>query len=61
MLLDTRDDISFGGAHIPGSINIGFAKQTANWIGMAIDPLAEFILVVDDEKNMMTCILIFTG
>ena len=50
VLLDTRDTASFGGVHIPGSINIGFAKQTANWIGMVIEPEAELILLVTDEK-----------
>ena len=50
VILDTRDTASFGGVHIPGSINIGFAKQTANWIGMVIEPDAELILVVTSEK-----------
>ncbi|HHB76785.1 MAG TPA: MBL fold metallo-hydrolase [Desulfobulbus sp.] len=50
VLLDTRDTASFGGVHVPGSINIGFAKQTANWIGMVIEPDAELILVVTSEK-----------
>ena len=50
VLLDTRDTASFGGVHAPGSINIGFAKQTANWIGMVIEPDAELILVVTSEK-----------
>ena len=50
VILDTRDTSSFGGVHIPGSINIGFALQTANWIGMVIDPDAELILIVSDEK-----------
>ena len=49
LVLDTRDTAAFGGVHIPGSINIGFAKQTANWIGMVIDPGAELILIVTDE------------
>jgi len=35
--------------HIPGSINIGFARQTANWIGMVLEPESELILVVTDE------------
>ncbi|MGD9017477.1 MAG: rhodanese-like domain-containing protein [Desulfobacterales bacterium] len=48
-VLDARDTAAFGGVHIPGSINIGLAKQTANWIGMVIDPTAELILVVADE------------
>ncbi|MBW1783089.1 MAG: MBL fold metallo-hydrolase [Deltaproteobacteria bacterium] len=50
LILDTRDTAAFGGVHIPGSINIGFAKQTANWIGMVIDPGADLILVVTNEK-----------
>ncbi len=48
-VLDARDTASFGGVHIPGAINIGLAKQTANWIGMVIDPSARLILVVPDE------------
>lgn len=48
-VLDIRDTAAFGGVHIPGSINIGLANQTANWIGMVIDPTAELILVVADE------------
>ncbi|ACL04039.1 beta-lactamase domain protein [Desulfatibacillum aliphaticivorans] len=50
LVLDARDTASFGGVHIPGSINIGLKKQTANWIGMVIDPKADLILVVPDEK-----------
>jgi glyoxylase-like metal-dependent hydrolase (beta-lactamase superfamily II)/rhodanese-related sulfurtransferase len=49
-ILDTRDTAAFGGVHIPGAINIGFANQTANWIGMVIDPDAELVLVVTDDK-----------
>jgi len=51
LVLDTRDTAAFGGVHIPGSINIGFAKQTANWIGMVIEPDARLILLVTDEKK----------
>ncbi len=51
VVLDARDSAAFGGVHIPGSINIGLANQTANWVGMVIDPQAEIILVVYDEKD----------
>lgn len=55
-ILDTRNTAAFGGVHIPGSINIGLAPQSANWIGMVIDPDAQLILVVDgeDDYNEMT-------
>ena len=54
LVLDTRDTAAFGGVHIPDSINIGFAKQTANWIGMVIDPDKNLILIVSDEKAYET-------
>ena len=50
-IIDTRDTGAFGGFHIPGSINIGFEKQMANWIGMVVDPLADILLVVDDREK----------
>ncbi len=50
-IVDTRDTGAFGGFHIPGAINIGFEKQMANWVGMVIDPLADLLLVVDDEHK----------
>ena len=57
LVLDTRDTAAFGGVHIPGAINIGFAKQTANWIGMVIDPDKNLILIVSDEKAYETMTL----
>src|SRR6056297_442108 len=50
-IIDTRDAGAFGGFHIPGSINIGFEKQMANWIGMVVDPQADILLVVDDREK----------
>ena len=50
VVLDTRDSAAYGGFHIPGSINIGFEKQLANWVGMVIDPKADLLLVVDDRE-----------
>ncbi len=50
-IIDARDSAAFGGFHIPGSINIGFEKQLANWVGMVVDPNSEIILVVDDQAD----------
>jgi rhodanese-related sulfurtransferase len=50
-IIDTRDSAAFGGFHIPGSINIGFEKQLANWVGMVVDPKAEILLVVKDRED----------
>ncbi|MGB5984899.1 MAG: rhodanese-like domain-containing protein [Desulfobacterales bacterium] len=51
VIIDARDSAAFGGFHIPGSINIGFEKQLANWVGMVVDPTAEIVLVVDDQAD----------
>jgi rhodanese-related sulfurtransferase len=51
VVIDVRDSAAFGGFHIPGSINIGFEKQLANWVGMVVDPKSEIILVVDDQAD----------
>ena len=51
VIIDARDSAAFGGFHIPGSINIGFEKQLANWVGMVVAPDSEIILVVDDRED----------
>lgn len=50
-VIDVRNSAAFGGFHIPGSINIGFEKQLANWVGMVVDPKSEIVLVVDDQND----------
>lgn len=50
-VIDARNSAAFGGFHIPGSINIGFEKQLANWVGMVVEPGSEIILVVDDQAD----------
>ncbi len=50
LVMDTRDSAAYGGFHIPGSINIGFEKQLANWVGMVIDPGRDLLLVVDNRS-----------
>ena len=50
-VIDVRDAAGFGGFHIPGSINIGLEKQLANWVGMAVEPDADLLLVVNSKEN----------
>ena len=53
--MSASDTAAFGGVHIPGSINIGLAKQTANWIGMVIDPdTMEFEYVDNGSSQAMS-------
>ena len=50
-LLDLRDALSFGAAHIPSSINVGAsAGSMLNWIGVAIPPDTPFILILPGDK-----------
>ncbi|MCF6156302.1 MAG: MBL fold metallo-hydrolase [Candidatus Brocadia sp.] len=59
-ILDTRDAPAYGGVHIPGSINIGFGSQMANWIGMAVEPESDILLVfTEDEKYRDMCTLLY--
>ncbi len=51
VVIDTRDAVAFGGAHIPGSLNIGFEKQMANWVGMAVKPGSQLLLVVEGRAR----------
>ncbi len=51
LVLDTRDSAAFGGAHIPGSINIGISEKAANWVSMVIEPKSQLILVVQNTND----------
>lgn len=51
VVIDVRNSAAFGGFHVPGSVNIGFEKQLANWVGMVIEPGSDILLVVDDQKD----------
>jgi glyoxylase-like metal-dependent hydrolase (beta-lactamase superfamily II)/rhodanese-related sulfurtransferase len=51
VVIDTRDASAYGGFHIPGSLNIGFEKQLANWVGMVVDPGSEILLVAETRKD----------
>lgn len=47
VLLDVRSSTDFGGAHVPGSMNIGLGGQFAMWAGSLI-PLSASIIIVAD-------------
>lgn len=51
VVIDVREAAAFGGMHIPGSLNIGFEKQLANWVGMVVDPDADILLVTPNRED----------
>jgi glyoxylase-like metal-dependent hydrolase (beta-lactamase superfamily II)/rhodanese-related sulfurtransferase len=46
-LLDTRDPVEFGAAHLSGSINIGLGGQYATWAGTVLSRVAPIVIVTD--------------
>ncbi len=58
-LVDLRDASSFGGAHVPGSINIGFSPQMANWLGVVVDPEEELVLLGAKKSDIDEALLQF--
>ena len=50
-LVDVRDQVAFGAAFLPGSINIGMRPNSLNWLGMVVDAASEIIVVADSEAD----------
>ena len=46
-LLDLRRPEAFGGAHIPGSINIGAGQNLSLWAGWLLEPIKPIVLIGD--------------
>jgi hydroxyacylglutathione hydrolase len=54
MVLDVRRPEAFGGAHIPGAINIGASQNISLWAGWMLDPMKRIVLISetgDDEAS----------
>lgn len=50
-LLDTRDPVEFGSAHLVGSLNIGLNGQYATWAGTLLDRVAPIVIVADPGRE----------
>lgn len=51
-LVDTRQMLAFGGAHIPGAINIGDRPELSVWAGDMLSYDKPILLVVEDETRL---------
>lgn len=51
LILDTRTYNSFGGRHIPGSLNIDLGGNFPTFAGWVIPPEKEVILVIDSHES----------
>ncbi|MCU1321151.1 MAG: Rhodanese domain protein [Acidobacteriaceae bacterium] len=50
-LLDLRRPESFGGAHIPNSINIGSGQNLSLWSGWLLDPTIPIVLIDESASD----------
>jgi hydroxyacylglutathione hydrolase len=51
-ILDTREIEAFGGAHIPGALNIPLRKSFPVWAGRMLDPNNNVALVLSDGQDL---------
>jgi len=51
-LIDLREATAFGGAHIPKSLNIGLAPNSATWIGNVVEPSSELLLLGNSRAEV---------
>jgi hydroxyacylglutathione hydrolase len=51
LVIDTRHHAAFGGAHIPGSLNVALEPSLATWVGWLVDPETPVVLVVEREDD----------
>ena len=58
-LIDLRDAACFGGAHIPGSINIGMAPSSPSWLADVVDPERHLVLIATDEAEVREAVTMF--
>ena len=59
VIIDLREAACFGGAHIPGSINIGLSPSSPSWLGDVVEPAKHLILVVPDESDVIEAETLF--
>ena len=52
VVLDCRSPEAFGGAHVPGALNVGLGTAFATWAGTVVPEGAAMLLVVDRPEDV---------
>lgn len=52
LVLDTRAPEAFGGAHVPGALNVGLGSAFATWAGTVLPEQADVLLVLDRPGDL---------
>ena len=50
-IVDTRTQTAFGAAFIPGSVNIGMAPNSVNWLGMTVAADSDIVIVAESPED----------
>ncbi len=58
-VVDLRRPEAFGGAHIPGSLNIGAGQNLSLWAGWILEPKQRFVLVDDKGDDEASRLALF--
>jgi hydroxyacylglutathione hydrolase len=59
VLIDTRTMLAFGGAHIPGALNIGGSPTLSIWAGSLLDPEERILLVLESDNDIENVVRLF--
>lgn len=52
VVLDTRSPEAFGGAHVPGALNVGQGAAFSTWAGTVLEEGARVVLVLDSPADL---------
>ncbi|MEX0875935.1 MAG: rhodanese-like domain-containing protein [Phycisphaerales bacterium] len=60
VLIDTRSMLAFGGAHIPGALNLGaYRAELSLWAGWMLDPDVPIYLVLESDEILKEVVTLF--
>jgi hydroxyacylglutathione hydrolase len=51
-VLDCRSPEAFGGAHIPGALNVGLSAAFPTWAGLVLPPDVPYMLVLEHPQDL---------
>ncbi|HEY8743455.1 MAG TPA: rhodanese-like domain-containing protein, partial [Chloroflexota bacterium] len=54
VVLDTRPNTAFGGAHIPGAFSVPLGPMLATWVGWLVQPDVPLVLVLERDDDWAT-------
>ena len=52
IVLDCRSPEAFGGAHIPGALNVGAGSSFPTWAGTVLEPDTPYLLVLEKAEEL---------